>query len=301
MNGELILRCGDFSYSVEPHPVQWPAGASEPSVCGLAERDGALYVASRNPLWPVMVFGAGGGFLRGFGRELQFGRTHGLQLEEDGSVFVCDDGRHVIHHLDAEGTLLSTLGTLDQPSDNGYDPSVPWPHDLYTVRRAGEPFNRPTGITRAADGRLYIADGYGNAAVHRFSPEGKHEKTWGGPGSEPGKLRLPHAIREDGRGRIWVCDRENFRVQIYGADGSFIHGIERMDRPSDCWFDGAYMYVIEAFGFLSVYDMDFGLAARIGYAHSMLENAHSITGDRHGNLYVGYINGARTLIRLKRI
>ena len=98
-----------------------------------------------------------------------------------------------------------------------------------------------------------------------------------------------------------MCDRENFRVQIYDTNGNFIHGIERMDRPSDCWFDGTHMYVIEGFGFLSVYDMDFNLAARMGYAHSMLEDAHSITGDRYGNLYVGYIHGARTLIRLKRM
>ena len=301
MDGELILKSGSFAYSVDPEPVRWPAGADTPSVCGLAERDGILYVSNRSALWPVMVFDAKGNFLRGFGRELHFGRTHGLQLDDDGSVFVCDDGRHVIYHLDANGETRSVLGTLDHPSENGYDPTVPWPHDLYTVTCAGAPFNRPTGITRARDGRLFVADGYGNAAVHRFSPDERHERTWGGPGREPGKLRLPHAIREDAKGRIWVCDRENFRIQIYDADGNFVHGFERLARPSDCWCDGTYMYVIESFGRLSVYDMNLELAARIGYADSMLEGAHSIAGDANGNLYVGYINGAHKLIRLNRV
>lgn len=301
MNGELILKSNGFAYSVDPQPVRWPHGVGMPQVCGIAVKNDLLYVANRSALYPVAVFDERGSFLRGFGRELQFTRAHGLWLDEDGSVFICDDGRHVIYHLSAEQEIISTLGTLDKPSDNGYDATVPWPHDLYTIARAGEPFNRPTDIIRAADGRLYVADGYGNAAVHRFSRDGKHELTWGGPGCEPGRFRLPHTLCEDGRGRIWVCDRENYRVQIFDGDGAFVHSIERMDQPSECWCDGQYMYILEGFGYLSVYDFDFCRVARMGYAQSLLAGAHSIAGDAKGNLYVGFIDGPYTLIRLNRI
>lgn len=301
MDGQLILSCSSFAYSVDPEPVSWPKGEAMPPICGIAVKGGKLYLANRSLLYPVAVFSEDGQFISGFGRECCFVRSHGLWVDDDGSLFVCDDGRHVIYHFSAEQEIISTLGTLDKPSDNGYDPTVPWPHDLYTITRAGEPFNRPTDIIRAADGRLYVADGYGNTAVHRFSGDEKHELTWGGPGKENGQFRLPHTLCEDGKHRIWVCDRENHRIQIFTTDGEFIHGIERMDMPSECWCDGKYMYVIEGFGFLSIYDFDYRRVARMGYPQSLLSGAHSIAGDEHGNLYVGFINGPYKLIRLNRL
>lgn len=297
----MILSSGGFSYSIDPQPLSWPAGEAMPAICGIAVKNGKLYLANRSALYPVAVFSEDGQFLKGFGRECCFVRSHGLWVDEDESLFVCDDGRHVIYHFSAEQEIISTLGTLDKPSDNGYDPTVPWPHDLYTIERAGEPFNRPTDIMRASDGRLFVADGYGNTAVHRFSADEKHELTWGGPGRENGKFRLPHTLCEDGRHHIWVCDRENHRVQIFTMDGEFLHSIERMDMPSECWCDGEYMYIIEGFGFLSIYDFDYHRVARIGYPQSVLTGAHSIAGDEHGNLYVGFISGPVKLMKLNRL
>ena len=48
------------------------------------------------------------------------------------------------------------------------------------------------------DGRLYVADGYGNAAVHVFGPDGDHRFSWGEPGTGPGQFR-PAAPRHGAR------------------------------------------------------------------------------------------------------
>lgn len=301
MENELILKCGSFAYHVQPTPVQWPDGVSNPRISGLAWLNGKLYAANRSVPYPVIVFDKAGRFEKGFGASLAFGRTHGIFVEKDGSVLICDDVRHVIYHINGDGSLKDMMGTQDIPCNNGYDGTVPWPHDLYTVQRMGEPFNRPTDIIRAANGRLFVTDGYGNAAVHRFSPEGILEKTWGGPGREAGKLRLPHSLCEDALGRIWVCDRENFRTQVYDHEGNFVHTFERQGMPSDCWCDGTNMYILEMHGYLSVYDMDFRMIGRMGYEHSLLEGSHSLTGDGYGNLFVGFISGAYSLVRLERI
>ena len=66
--------------------------------------------------------------------------------------------------------------------------------DFRTIRQAGPPFHYPTNLALAPDGSLYIADGYGNARVHRFSPDGRHLASWGEPGGGPGEFRVPHGI-----------------------------------------------------------------------------------------------------------
>ena len=88
----------------------------------------------------------------------------------------------------ADGELLMTIGTKGYRSDTGVDNSVfssnAWPD----VVRGAEPFNLPAGIAVNEAGEVFIADGYANARVHKFTPEGALIKSWGGPGSEPGQF-----------------------------------------------------------------------------------------------------------------
>ena len=90
-------------------------------------------------------------------------------------------------------------------------------------------------------------------------------------------------------------------MQVFDGNGNFLKSIERLSQPSECWCDGRHMYLIEGFGYLSVYDFEFRCVARMGHANSLLSGAHSITGDENGNLYVGFISGPVTLMRLNRI
>lgn len=51
-----------------------------------------------------------------------------------------------------------------------------------TIRRAAPPFNKPTGVAFAPSGDLFVSDGYGNAAIHHFTRDGKLIQTWEVPG-----------------------------------------------------------------------------------------------------------------------
>ena len=97
---------------------------------------------------------------------------------------------------------------------------------------SGDPFNRPTKVAvDPRSGALYIADGYGNARVHKYSPEGEHLLSWGEFGTGPGQFNLVHSVCTDDAGRVFVADRENHRVQIFDDQGAYLDQWNDMHRP----------------------------------------------------------------------
>jgi DNA-binding beta-propeller fold protein YncE len=82
-------------------------------------------------------------------------------------------------------------------------------------------FNRPTDIAFAPSGEFYVSDGYGNSRVVRFAKDGRLLGTWGKRGAGPGEFHTPHAVAVDARGRVFVADRENYRIQIFDGAGKF--------------------------------------------------------------------------------
>ncbi|MFT3953072.1 MAG: hypothetical protein QM722_01165 [Piscinibacter sp.] len=97
---------------------------------------------------------------------------------------------------------------------------------------SGQPFCRCTHTALAPNGDIYVSDGYGNAAVHKYDPAGRHLKSWGRPGTGQGEFNLPHNICCDGDGFVYVADRENHRVQVFDGEGRYQAQINNMHRPS---------------------------------------------------------------------
>src|SRR5947207_2812243 len=50
------------------------------------------------------------------------------------------------------------------------------------------PLYNPTNIAIAANGDLYVADGYGSYYINRYNSKGQYLGTFGGRGSDPGQL-----------------------------------------------------------------------------------------------------------------
>ena len=82
-----------------------------------------------------------------------------------------------------------------------------------------------------------MADGYGQARIHRFAADGTLIASWGEPGGGPGQFDTPHSIGVDRRGQVWVADRQNFRVQVFDAGGRFICE-RRLERANNIALDG---------------------------------------------------------------
>ena len=298
---QVIFRTGSFVYELVRNWAKWPSDMENRAVCGIAcTGEGNVIAATRSKKYPICILNGEGNLIKTIGGDLDFARTHGVTVESDGTIWCCDDQNSVVYHLSMDGEVIGQMGEKGVFSDSGYDASVRWPHDLYTNKRAAEPFNRPTRMACSPWGDYYCSDGYGNTAVHRFDREGRLLRTWGGPGREPGKFRLPHSLAFDDRERVWVCDRENFRIQVFDKEGNYLAGRERTGYASElCWYEG-HMYLCDGDGQVRIYDRELWQTAVIGYP-GCFARIHSIGMDGKGNIYLGRIEGDDSLFLLKNI
>jgi DNA-binding beta-propeller fold protein YncE len=304
----------DHRYELVDRWADLPEGESfldVGSVC-VDENDDVL-VLNRSG-HPVMVFDATGDRLSTWGEGHFSDRPHGMGLGPEGAVYCTDDGNHTVRKFTPDGDLLLTLGTEGDPSDTGYRHASDLFERLASIRRGAGPFNRPTGVTVLDSGEIFVADGYGNARVHAFGPEGDLRRSWGAPGPDSGEFRLPHSIHHDSEDRIWVTDRENSRVQIFDADGAFVTEWTDLIRPTDLAIDGDTVFVAELCNRLSVFTADGELLTRWGNERHPTDDPlfvapHTVAVDSDGDLYVGEVSythggvdrGVRTVQKFARV
>ena len=103
---------------------------------------------------------------------------------------------------------------------------------------SGEPFHRCTHTAMAPNGDIYVSDGYGNARVHKYAPDGRLLLSWGGPGTDPGEFNIAHNITCDADGWVYVADRENHRVQVFDGNGKYETQWNNLHRPCGLFMPG---------------------------------------------------------------
>ncbi len=296
-----------LNYGVVEGWEQLPKGYAHRDVAGVAvDGEDRVYLICRGD-HPIITYDQKGNFLGSWGEGQFTLRTHGITIAPDGTLYCSDDGNHTVRRFTPQGKLLMTLGIMNTPSDTGYDGK-----NTATVARAGGPFNRPTNLAVSPRGDLYVSDGYGNCRVHLFSPTGELKRSWGVPGQGPGEFFLPHGIAVATDGRVFVCDRENDRIQIFSPDGEYLAEWTDTRRPTHLVFDGqGRAYVSELWwqpgqtshrygpageirsGRVSVYDRDGRVLARWGgpdpVAVGSFAAPHGIGVDSHGDVYVSEV------------
>jgi DNA-binding beta-propeller fold protein YncE len=289
---KTIVGSGAYTYEAletwEKLPDGWVLG--EVAAVTVDELD-RVYVFHRGE-HPLIVFERDGTYIRSWGDGL-FDRPHGLHIAPDGTIFCTDAGDHTVRQFTPEGELLLTIGTPGRPAEF----------------QSGDPFNRCTHTAHAPNGDIYVSDGYGNARVHRFSPDGTLITSWGEAGTAPGQFNFPHNILCDAQGRVYVADRENHRVQVFDGDGNYLTQWGNLHRPSAIFFTGGdnpVCYVGEIGPYLtsnrgwpnlgprvSVVSMDGEILARIDSdvneptGPGRMISPHSIAADSRGDIYVG--------------
>ncbi|MGA2258130.1 MAG: peptidyl-alpha-hydroxyglycine alpha-amidating lyase family protein, partial [Thermoguttaceae bacterium] len=203
-------------YEADPAWPQRPKNITWGPMSGVAvDRQDNVWVLSRsNPA--VQVYRPDGKFLFSWGEGV-IGTGHMLTLDHQGNVWVAEASRHVVLQLTPKGELLRTLGT---PGEPGCDERH---------------FNRPTDVAVTPEGEVFISDGYSNARVVHFDRSGKFVKAWGTLGTAPGELSLPHAIALDSRGRVYVADRNNARIQVFDQDGKSLDQWRNIIVPCAFW------------------------------------------------------------------
>jgi hypothetical protein len=307
----MKVGSGKFRYELAEGWEQLPKGWRHGDVTSVVtDAEDRVYVFSRSE-HPVIVYDRDGRFLDTWGEGVFTPRVHGISIGRDGCLYCTDDGDHTVRKFTLDGKLLQTLGTANQPSDTGYAGGS-HPHSLATITRGAGPFNRPTRVFQAAAGDLYVSDGYGNARVHRFTAAGELVQSWGEPGDQPGQFNLPHSVWVHTDGRVFVCDRENDRVQIFSPSGTYLGAWTDLARPADLYIDGQNTVYVGELSLtagehtmagrpitrtcpsqVSVRDLHGNLITRWGepdpFAAGGFASAHGIWVDSRGDIYVSEV------------
>jgi sugar lactone lactonase YvrE len=195
-------------------------------------KDGNIWVAERcgqnscagSDLDPVMLFTPEGKLIRSFGKG-QILWPHGITVDRDGNVYITDargaEGKgHQVYKFSPDGKLLMTLGKAGVGA---------------AATSTDGTLNAPNSVAIAPNGDIFVAESHGPKGNNRivvFSKDGKFLRTFGKTGSGPSEFLEPHTIAFDSKGRLFVGDRYNNRIQILDQSGKFITEWKQFSRPS---------------------------------------------------------------------
>jgi sugar lactone lactonase YvrE len=222
--------------------------------CGASAFGGGVPVnCDNNPVDPIFKFDRHTGeVLANFGAGVMV-TPHGIHVDAQSNVWVTDfvgnaEGTkgHQVHKFSPDGELLMSLGT---PGQAGTEPGM---------------FNQPNDVITGPDGSIYVSDGHNGqgmitndlmeqgrsagmtARVIKFSPDGEYIKEWGSIGVRHGEFRTPHALAFDSKGRLWVADRGNHRIELFDQDGNYLESRYSYGRISGLFIKDDMVYAIDS-------------------------------------------------------
>lgn len=199
-------------YAVDPHWPQKPEALPWNQIAGVTvDKHGRVWIFNRaDP--PIQVYSPEGTFLFSWGDGL-FKGPHYLRIDGEGMVWTTDFRRHLVRKFSEGGELQLTLGTADEAgADDAH-------------------LNGPTDVAISPEGDIFVSDGYGNNRVVHYDAQGNYVKEFGGLGVGAGQLSQPHGIAMDSKGILYVCERNNGRIQLFTQEGESIGQWRNLINP----------------------------------------------------------------------
>ena len=191
----------------------------------------SLGPAYGNAASQLLEFDGGGKFVREIGKNLYaWSFAHTVRIDKDDNIWATDKGSDMIVKFNnKDGKVMMVFGRKSESSDE----------DAHPLDRPNPPlpaqdgrFRQPTDVAWDAEGNTYISDGYINSRVAKVDKNGNWIKQWGDQGAEPGQFNTVHSIASDAKGKIYVADRTNRRIQVFDGDGKLLN-IIKIDVPFD--------------------------------------------------------------------
>ncbi|XP_077593275.1 peptidyl-glycine alpha-amidating monooxygenase isoform X1 [Stigmatopora nigra] len=164
----------------------------------------------------LVVNGDNGNVLKASGRNM-FYLPHGITIDKDNNYWVTDVALHQVLKVSSDGDdqVLLSLG------------------EPFTPGSSHSHFCQPADVAVDQEsGNIFVADGYCNARIVKFSTDGRYISQWGAGSSDRRRripFRIPHSLAfAPGRKELCVADRENARVQCFVAQtGEFVKEIKK--------------------------------------------------------------------------
>ncbi len=148
-------------------------------------------------------------------KEAAFGLPHFIHCDKDDNFWVSDTKNHQLYKLNQSGEIVFTIGEKGVPGNDKTH------------------FNKPTDIDFLDDDSHLISDGYGNQRVMKLNTNFEYMEEWGVKGTNPGEFVLPHALTLGSDNRIYVADRDAWRVQIFNKQGKVLEVWPHIGRIFD--------------------------------------------------------------------
>ena len=248
----IVVEAGDRKYELVEGWGEMPAGWEWGQVGSVAVDSKDNVHAFTRAEHPYRIFDKSGKLLDHWGEEI-FEDAHGMCIDKDDTVYFVDRVPQLVTKFDKNGKHRLSLGKRYQKSDTGYEKDVRidngplasgggLPVRSGVIRPAG-PFHHPCDVSVAANGDIYVADGYRNSRVHRYSADGTLLHSWGEVGhaeelrdnkNKPGYFHTVHSVWAH-QDKVYVADRENNRIQIFTPEGEYLDmwlGFERPQRST---------------------------------------------------------------------
>ena len=288
----------------------WVAERCSSNSCALSDADNIIkYDVDGN-----IVTAFGGGMLIW---------PHGIHVDRRGNVWIADArvarpdelaqnpdaaGKGAaVYKFSPEGELLMTLGSPGVVGDG-----------------TGPVLSEPNDVVVGPDGSIYVGDGHSGqganadlstvARIAKYDPTGRFIESWGQIGTAPGEFRTPHGLAFDSRGRLFVADRGNVRIQIFEQDGTYITEWKQFGRLSGIYIDeNDILYAADSES-SATSNPGWRRGIRVGSAitgHVLYfipdpqrnpggtSAAEGVAADKHGNIYGAEV-GPRQLVKYVR-
>lgn len=201
----------------------------------------------------VVVFDPTGKFVRSWGKDFHPG-GHGIDLRKEGSeefLYLCDTAHGQVVKANLKGDIVWKLNYPQEP-------------EIYQKKARYS----PTNLAFAPDGGFYVGDGYGSNYIHQYDKDAKWVRTWGGTGTEPGKMKTPHGIWLDNRpGRdvsIVVADRANARLQYFSLEGKHLGFVQDLLFPAHFDIRGEVLMIPDLHARITLLDKDNKVITHLG-------------------------------------
>jgi NHL repeat len=196
-NGAVVIYGSDGTYvkifDQGPALANW-----QPLGIGF-DKAGDAYIAdvSSGPA-VIHVFGANGKPIRDFGGTSSLDHPNGIAVADDGTVYVTDTGNGRLQVFDASGNRIGMVDRGDSVGNLGL----------------------PVGVAFDDQGRILVADSsaakvQAYAAMVAGAAGPRYINAFGEKGSGDANFSFPNGLAADGRGRFYVADWGNDRLEIW--------------------------------------------------------------------------------------